>query len=236
MWCSARLGRPSDLRGNPGRVWSCLTETGLTPTVWTDTSTHTPRRALQMDDVAVSEAAARDALSRGDRRRALALLMGLYGKPVFSFCRHMLRDTTLADDVLQTTFVQAFSDFRRYRGESSLGVWLHAIARHRCLDMLKMQRRENTHLERTETPGDAEADGPSAEDRLHLASISRHLKDCLGGLPLEVREAVVLRFIQQMSYEEMAGVMGERAATLQMRVARAMSGLKKCLEASGVTL
>jgi RNA polymerase sigma-70 factor (ECF subfamily) len=188
-----------------------------------------------MDDIAVSEAAARDALSRGDRRRALALLMGLYEKPVFNFCRHMLRDGALAEDVLQTTFVQAFSDFRRYRGESSLRVWLHGIARHRCLDMLKMLKRENAHLERTETLSDAEANAPSAEDTLHLGSIARHLKHCLGRLQLQVREAVVLRFMQQMSYEEMAGLMGERPATLQMRVARAMSGLKKCLEASGVT-
>lgn len=188
-----------------------------------------------MDDIAVSEAEARDALSRGDRRRALALLMGVYGKPVFNFCRYMLGDAVLADDVLQTTFVQAFSDFRRYRGESSLGVWLHAIARHRCLDMLKMLRRENSHLERTEALGDTEADVPSAEDQLQSGSIAMHLKHCLGQLQVEVREAVVLRFMQQMSYEEMARVMGERAATLQMRVARAMSGLKKCLEASGVT-
>jgi RNA polymerase sigma-70 factor, ECF subfamily len=189
-----------------------------------------------MNDIADSETAAHDALSRGDRRRALALLMVLYGKQVFSYCRQLLRDDALAEDILQTTFVQAFSDFRRYRGESSLRTWVHAIARHRCLDALKMRRREDSHLERPETLGDAETDGPSADDTLQQQGVGRHLAQCLGRLQERAREAVLLRFMQQMSYAEMASVLGERAATLQMRVARAMSGLRACLEASGVTL
>ncbi len=189
-----------------------------------------------MDDIAEPEAAARDALLRGDRRRALALLMGLYGKTVYNFCRHMLRDASKSDDALQTTFVQAFADFPRYRGQSSLRVWLFAIARHRCLDMLKSERRESAHVERPGTLVDAETDGPSTEELLHMASIRKPLAHCLEKLTVEVRETILLRFTQQLSYEEMATLTGERAATLQMRVARAMSGLRKCLEASGVSL
>jgi RNA polymerase sigma-70 factor (ECF subfamily) len=188
-----------------------------------------------MDDIADSETAARDALSRGDRRQALALLMGLYGKTIYNFCRYLLRDAALAEDVLQTTFVQAFADFGRYRGQSTLRVWLHAIARHRCLDSLKMLRRENTHVERGEGFADVEMDTPGAEEQLQLGSIGKHLAHCLGRLPPEVREAVLLRFMQQLSYEEMAKLTGHRAATLQMRVARAMSGLRACLEAAGVS-
>lgn len=188
-----------------------------------------------MDDIADSEAAARDALSRGDRRQALALLMGWYGKTVYNYCRRMLGDAALADDVQQTTFVQAFSDFGRYRGQSSLRNWLQGIARHRCLDMLKMVRRENKHLSRPETPVDVEAEVPSAEEQLHLGAIGKHLAPCLDRLTAEVREAILLRFMEQMSYEEMARLTGQRAATLQMRVTRAMSGLKRCLEAAGVS-
>ena len=188
-----------------------------------------------MDDIADSETAARDALSRGDRKQALALLMGWYGKTLYSYCRHMLGDAALAEDVLQTTFVQAYSDFGRYRGQSSLRNWLQGIARHRCLDMLKMVRRENKHLERPETPVDAEAEGPSVEEQLHVGAIGKHLAPCLDRLNAEVREAILLRFMEQMSYEEMAKLTGQRAATLQMRVSRAMSGLKQCLEAAGVS-
>lgn len=188
-----------------------------------------------MDDIADPEAAARDALSQGDRKRALALLMGLYGKAVYNYCRHILRDAALSEDVLQTTFVQAFADLAHYRGQSSLRNWLQGIARHRCLDTLKMRRREGQHVVRPEKTADVETSAPSAEEQLHLGSISKHLAHCLGQLSVEVREAIVLRFMQQMSYQEMAGLTGQRAATLQMRVARAMSVLRKCLQASGVS-
>lgn len=188
-----------------------------------------------MDDIADPEAAARDALSQGDRKRALALLMGLYGKAVYTYCRHILQDAALSEDVLQTTFVQAFADLAHYRGQSSLRSWLQGIARHRCLDTLKMRRREDQHLVRPERTADVETPALGAEEQLHIRSIAKHLAHCLGQLSVEVREAVVLRFMQQMSYEEMASLTGQRAATLQMRVARAMAGLRKCLQASGVS-
>jgi RNA polymerase sigma-70 factor (ECF subfamily) len=75
----------------------------------------------------------------------------------------------------------------------------------------------------------------SAEEQLQAASIGKHLAECLGQLSVEVRDAVVLRYMEQLSYEEMAKLTGTRAATLQMRVARAMKGLRRCIEASGVT-
>ena len=188
-----------------------------------------------MDDIADPEAAARDALSRGDRRRALSLLMGLYGNTVYNYCRHLLQQPALAEDVLQTTFVQAFDDLERYRGKSSFRNWLLGIARHRCLDTLKMKRREERHLAHPMVAPDVEAPTAGAEEQLHVASIGKYLTHCLGRLRDVVREAVVLRFMHQMSYEEMSKLTGERSATLQMRVARAMSGLRKCLQLSGVS-
>jgi RNA polymerase sigma-70 factor, ECF subfamily len=183
-----------------------------------------------------SEAAVHEALSRGDRKRALTLVMGLYGKQIYNYCRHMLRNDADADEVHQTTFAQAFNDFAHYRRQSSLRNWLQSIARHRCLDFLKMKRREDKHVEHPETAPDVASNEPSAEEQLHMGSMGKHLSSCLENLPDDVRDAIILRFMQQMSYEEMARVTGTRAATLQMRVARAMSGLRKCLEASGVTL
>jgi len=186
-------------------------------------------------DEADSEAAVLEALSRGDRKRALTLLMGLYGKSTFSYCRHMLGDAAVAEDVHQTTFVQAYTDFGRFGGRSSLRNWLQGIARHRCLDMLKMRRREDKHVERPETAPEVPGTERSAEEQLQVGSISKHLAECLGRLSAEVRDAVVLRYMEQLSYEEMAKLTGTRAATLQMRVARAMKGLRECVEGKGVT-
>lgn len=178
-----------------------------------------------------------EALSRGDYRQALTLLMGLYGKSTYNYCRHMLGHDANAEEAQQTTFAQAFVDFPRYAGRAPLRQWLQGIARHRCLDMLKTMRRESKHVEHPETTPDAESNEPSAEERLHFGTVGRRqLAHCLDELDDEVRDAVLLRYMEELSYEEMAQVTGKRAATLQMRVARALTKLEKCLEASGVTL
>jgi RNA polymerase sigma factor (sigma-70 family) len=182
------------------------------------------------------EAAVHEALARHDYKRALTLLMGLYENEIFNYCRHQVGNDADADEVSQTTFAQAFLDFRSYERRSPLRQWLFGIARHRCLDMVKARKRMNKHVEHRETMPDVESNEPSAEERLHFASIGKQqLAHCLQALDEEVREAILLRFMEGMSYEEMAQITKERAATLQMRVARAMTGLRKCLETSGVT-
>ena len=200
-------------------------------TVWME-SIHTTVPGPPEDD---AEAEVLEALSRGDRKQALTLLMGLYGTAIYNYCRHMLRDEALADDVHQTTFAQAYGDLQRFGGRSSLRIWLYAIARHRCLDSRKMKTRRERIIEPRETLPDAEAPELSAEQRAILASHGKRLAECLSQLPASARDAILQRFMEQLSYEEMAQLNGERAATLQMRVARAMPLLRKCLEASGVT-
>ena len=72
--------------------------------------------------VADVEDDARVALQRGDRARALTLLMSAYGQAVFRYCRAILRDPAMAEDVHQTVFFQAYQDFHRFGGRSSLAL------------------------------------------------------------------------------------------------------------------
>jgi len=186
------------------------------------------------DDGAAPEAEVLHALSNRDHKRALTLLMGLYGTAIYNYCRHLLGDAALADDVQQTTFEQVFFDLPSYRGQSSLRIWVYAIARHRCMDMLKMNRRREHHVESRETLPEVVAEELTAEERAVIASHTKHLARCLEQLPDKARDAILQRFMGQMSYEEMAELSGERAATLQMRVTRALPDLRRCLEQSGV--
>jgi RNA polymerase sigma-70 factor (ECF subfamily) len=112
-------------------------------------------------------------------REALTLLMGLYGNALYNYCRHLVGDAALADDAHQITFAQAYQDFPRYSGRSSLRIWLYAIARHRCMDMLKMNRRRERHIGTRETLPEAETSELSAEQRAAVASQGRHLARCL---------------------------------------------------------
>jgi RNA polymerase sigma factor (sigma-70 family) len=173
------------------------------------------------------EQAALAALGRGDRTATLTLLMRGYGNDIYRHCRLVLGDAALADEVHQTVFVQAFADLETFTGRSSLRTWLFAIARHRCLDALKITRRWRRRfallgsLPERPDPGA----GPAAE--LELASEGAALTRALGKLAPEVRVAVLLRFQEGLSFEEMATICGERAPTLQARVARALPKLRK---------
>jgi len=175
------------------------------------------------------EAAAREALSRGDVRGALGELVAAYKDPLFGFCRSMTRDAAMAEDVLQTTFVQAFRDLPKWQPRGTLRAWLYAIARNRCLDALKAERRRRARF--SVLDGEAGEDPePSAERRLADSEVARALDRCLGELAPHVRTAVLLRYQEGFSYKDMAEVCRERPATLQARVSRALPVLRECVE------
>jgi len=182
------------------------------------------------------ERSAGEALGRADHEGALSILMSAYGTGVYRFCLQLVGDPDLAEDVHQMTFVQAFRDMSRFAGRSTLKSWLYGIARHRGLDALKSLRRRQRRF----SSGDVFTDPPdpsaSAEQGMLGRSVSQTLRDCLGELTPRIRATVALRFQHDFSYPEIAEIGGERATTLQARVARALPVLRLCLERRGVTV
>ena len=176
---------------------------------------------------------AAESLTAGDLRSALTQLMECYGDEIYRHCRQVTGNDALAADVHQTVFMQAFRDLPRFGGRSSFRTWLYAIARNRCLDALKAQKRRRWRfLQGVDTSDQADA-APSAPSRLENHSQSRAMDAALNSLKPEIRIAVLLRYREEMSYEEMAEVCGVKAATLQARVQRALPKLKEALEKSG---
>ena len=87
------------------------------------------------------------ALNKNDYETAISLLMQTYGDDIFRFCQSMLNNSADAQDVLQTVFIQAFEGFSGFKGNSNFRTWLYSIARHRCLDHLKKNRRLKQRVE-----------------------------------------------------------------------------------------
>lgn len=180
-----------------------------------------------------SEREALAALERGDLKGATQILMDAYGTALYRFCRQMVADPDLAEEVHQMTFVQAYQSLGRYAHRSSLRTWLYGIARHRCLDALKIQRRRLRRFELvTAVPEKPDEDTP--ERQLLDRALAQALRKCLGELNPQVRAAVLLRYHDGFSYPQMKSISGERPATLQARVARAMPVLRRCLEGRGI--
>lgn len=177
-----------------------------------------------------------EALERGDHEATLNVLMGAYGNAVYRFCRQLVRDPEMANDIHQMTFVAAYQSLGRFRGQSKWKTWLFGIARHRALDAIKMERRRKRRFVQVEElPEPGEQPGTGAGERAETRSLQSALAGCLQKLAPRIRTAVMLRYQNEMSYKEMAEICGERPATLQARVSRAMPALKRCLRSQGVT-
>lgn len=172
---------------------------------------------------------ARDALARGDHRGALTILMQAYGRDLHRHCYQVLRDRDVADDVHQTVFVQAYRDLPAFAGRSSFRTWLYAIARHRLMDAMKIGSRWRRRFERAEPLPDAADERPRADDALADSAEVRALVAAVGSLSLDSRIAVLLRFCEGMTFEEIGAVCGEKPATVQARVARALPRLRAAL-------
>jgi RNA polymerase sigma-70 factor (ECF subfamily) len=195
------------------------------------------RATAVMAEAAELEDPERDALAaldRADRDAALTILMRGYGAPLYRYCRRMVDDEELAQDAHQLTFVQAYEAMAGFSRRSSLRTWLFGIARHRCLDAIKVERRRRRRFARLGEEDDRPAGGADPEAGLAAGSLAAALAACLRGLAPPVLAAVLLRFQQGLSYVQIAELTGERAATLQARVARALPVLRRCLEQRGL--
>ena len=170
-------------------------------------------------------------VTAGDLTGAIRLLMQRHGDAVYRFVRNTLRDEARADDVHQRIFIEAYRDLPRFAGRSTLRTWLFAIARYRVIDAVKVRMREAGR--KGEGDGtDAPDPRPSPGDQIDDVRLRDALARCLEKLGEHIRTAVLLRYQQGFSFEEMSDIMREKPGTLQARVARALPLLRECIEAA----
>jgi RNA polymerase sigma-70 factor (ECF subfamily) len=166
----------------------------------------------------------------GDVTAALRRVMQRHGACVYRYCRQVLRDPMLAEDVHQQVFLDVFRDLPRFRGRSTVRTWLFAIAHHRVLDAARARRRLQAHIAEADV-GDAPDPRPSPGESIDDLRLRAALGAALGELDEHVRTAVLLHYQQGFTFEEMAEICHEKAGTLHARVMRAMPLLRAGIEA-----
>ncbi len=143
----------------------------------------------------------------------------------YALALQMLRHRDDADDVLQDSLHTLFKKRHLYqpsRGE--LRVWFLKIVRNRCLDVLRRRARRKTEAaEMAEIRGAEERPDEVAEKREMLELVKRHLME----MPAEQREIILLRDFHQLSYAEVADVLGVPIGTVMSRLHRARAELRK---------
>ena len=162
--------------------------------------------------------------------RAFATLVDMYYARCLRFALHMLADRSDAEEAVQDTFVRLYRALPSYREQDSFEPWLFRILGNRCRTAGAKQRRHAEVMEYGEVPDRAT---PAAHDR--EMAWREEIARALRALPIEQREAFLMRHVEGMSYEEMAEATGAGLSALKMRVKRACDALRAQLtEVDGV--
>ena len=173
------------------------------------------------------------ALEAGDGDQAMEILVELHGEHVYRYCRRLLGEGADSDDASQTVFMQAFQSLKDLTRVRSARAWLLGIARNRCLDRLRALRRGPEPLEDNDLHAIVEQHPgfPASDDD---PRVRKALDDCLDELDPRSRAVLVLRFHDELTYEEMSRLTSDTPGALRVRLVRALPLLRRCLESKGV--
>ena len=169
---------------------------------------------------------------------AFAELVDKYKQPVMNVVYRMLRDATEAEDLAQNVFVQVYKSAQRYKVASKFSTWLFTIARNLCLNEIRRRSRhpadslDAPHPEQDDQPLQQFEDLKTAsppESLLH-GELDAKIEEALAELPENQRLAILLCRQDELSYEEIAEVLGCSLSATKSLIHRGRETLKQKLK------
>ena len=174
-------------------------------------------------------------LASAGTRSAFATLVGRHTGRLTGFCIKMTGDRRTGEDVAQETWLQVWASRQRYEPAGKFDSFLYTIARNRCRNALRSARRRG-HVQ-----SDIELDTEqlSADDPTHLDAILDNerrdrVQRAMAKLAPKFREALLLRFSQDLDYGQISAIVGRSESTVRSRVLHGIKKLRATLERSPV--
>jgi RNA polymerase sigma-70 factor, ECF subfamily len=169
------------------------------------------------------------------------VLYDIYGSEIFRFCTRLVSDRGLAEEAVQETFLRAWRAANQWDpAAGSIRTWMYAIARNVCIDLLRSRSRRfgvESHRELGEDQRRAGSDHNKRDgyEDAGFDSVmsSWMLEEALRRITPEQRDALVLTYVRDRPYSEIATVLGIPESTLRTRVFYGLKSLRKVLEEMG---
>ncbi|HLK13168.1 MAG TPA: sigma-70 family RNA polymerase sigma factor [Fimbriimonadaceae bacterium] len=146
---------------------------------------------------------------------ALGMLIARHRNRLLRTAANLLRDRHEAEDVSQEAFLKAFRELHKLRDDRAFSGFLYRICVRLCMDRLRLKRAETTEFDSVEPH-----QGGNVENRIVIEKL-------LAQLPAELRATLVLREMEQLSYEEVATVMNVPIGTVRSRLHTARERFRK---------
>jgi RNA polymerase sigma-70 factor (ECF subfamily) len=175
-------------------------------------------------------------LARGGDRRAFAELVDLYKDKIFYLAYRMLSNRQEAEDAVQETFLRVFVNLERYDEAQKFSTWIFRIATNLCID--KLRKRKQTYSLDADLPdGEGndwhamlEGNEPTPEKQVVVSETREQVREAIDSLPEKYKSVVILRYLHDMSLQEIGDVLDMPVTTVKTRVHRGREFLRGKLE------
>jgi RNA polymerase sigma-70 factor (ECF subfamily) len=170
---------------------------------------------------------------------AFELLVRKYQKRMFNIAFRITGDFDDAAETVQETFLSAYRGIGKFRGDASFSTWLTTITVNHARNRLKqMQGRRHHEIYSLDDPIKTEdgcmaldppSNAPSVQEQLEQHEIRGKVQECISILEQDFREVLVLRDMQEFSYEEISSILKLALGTVKSRLSRARESIRDCL-------
>jgi RNA polymerase sigma-70 factor, ECF subfamily len=169
---------------------------------------------------------------RDDDADAYAVLVDRYKAMVYNLAYRMTGDEDTAKDLAQESFISAYKALGRFRFGSKFSSWLYSIVLNKCRDHLRLVKDT---VSTDDIAGIRPDKGPNPEQAASARQDRDLLQQALNTLSGEYREVLIMKHIEGLDYEEIAGITDVSVSALKVRAHRGREMLRAALEQAGVS-
>jgi len=172
---------------------------------------------------------------KGDQQ-AFAELVSLYQDKLFHMSYRMLNSRQEAEDVVQDTFLRVYKNLDRYDLSMKFSTWIYRIATNLCIDRLRRRRptysldAESSEHEGLDGYSMLPSDNITPESELIITDTQRIIREAMEGLPPKYKSIMILRYIRDLSLQEISEIVDMPVTTIKTRVHRGRDLLRKKLD------
>jgi RNA polymerase sigma-70 factor (ECF subfamily) len=172
---------------------------------------------------------------KGDRL-AFGELVELYKDKLFNLGYRMLGNPQEAEDVAQETFLRAYSNLQTYNPNHKFSTWIYRIATNLCIDRIRKKKpdysldSEVDGIEGGDMYSRLASPGPTPLEELVRTETQREVQSAIDALPENYRAAVILKYIHDLSLQEIADILEVPVSTVKTRIHRGREALRACLK------
>ncbi|MCL2838429.1 MAG: sigma-70 family RNA polymerase sigma factor [Oscillospiraceae bacterium] len=173
--------------------------------------------------------------------RAFEQLVEEYQQSVFNLAYRMIGNHEDAADMAQEAFIKAYFNLSKFKGNSKFSTWIYRIATNSCLDEIKKRKKTPTYsmsdsieIEEGEITREIEDKSSNIEENFEREEQLKMVNKAIGRLQENHRIIIIMRDVNNMSYEEIAEILKCSTGTVKSRISRARTILHDFLKEDGL--